>query len=634
MCGICGVYNFGSSEPVKPGLVQEMTDSLYHRGPDEEGTYVKDEIGLGMRRLAIIDLATGQQPISNEDGSIWIVFNGEIYNYRRLRDDLILKGHRFKTNSDTEVILHLYEEQGEMCVRHLGGMFAFAIWDRGKRKLTLARDRLGIKPLYYWLDGGFCLFGSEIKAILKDSRIPRQINYEALDDYFTFLAIPSPKSIFKGISKLPPAHILTCTSDQVSLKEYWDVEFTSNSSLSGEADAYAREENYEQDLIHHLKDSVESQLISEVPLGAFLSGGIDSSAVVAVMSNGLNRPVITSSIGFSENGFDETKFARLVSHLYRTTHYEHLVRPELEVVLPKLIYHFDEPFADSSAVPTYYLSKTAREHVTVALSGDGGDELFAGYRRYFYDRFENKLRGYLPRFIRRYLLPPLAKIYPKADYLPQFLRAKTLLTNLSLSPEQGYANSLSLYNGEMRRKLYSEDLKRKLAGYDPTDTLLKYFKKTEGLDPLSRIQYVDIKTYLPDDILTKVDRMSMANSLEVRVPLLDHQFVEFAATIPPDLKLKGGNSKYIFKKAIRPYLSPDILERRKMGFSIPADTWFRKDIKEMAEDILFDSKTLNRGYFNPRFLHKMWRNHQSGLKNYGQHLWSLLVLEMWHREFV
>ncbi|MEW5767419.1 MAG: asparagine synthase (glutamine-hydrolyzing) [bacterium] len=634
MCGICGVYNFGSSEPVKPGLVREMTDALYHRGPDEEGFYVKDDLGLGMRRLAIIDLTTGQQPVSNEDGSIWIVFNGEIYNYRQLRDDLILKGHQFKTKSDTEVIVHLYEEAGEMCVRQLGGMFAFAIWDRGKKKLTLARDRLGIKPLYYWLNANFCLFGSEIKALLKDSRIPRQINYEALDDYFTFRAIPSPRSIFKGIYKLPPGHILTCTPDHASLKEYWDVEFTSNSSLSGKADLYAREENYAQDLIRHLKDSVESQLISEVPLGVFLSGGIDSSAVVAVMSNGLNRPVITSSIGFSENGFDETKFARLVAHLYQTTHYEHTVRPELEALLPKLIYHFDEPFADSSAVPTYYLSKTAREHVTVALSGDGGDELFAGYRRYFYDRLENKLRGYLPRFIQRYLLPPLAGIYPKADYLPQFLRAKTLLTNLSLSPEQGYANSLSLYNRDMRRKLYSEDLKRKLAGYDPADTLIKYFKKTEGLDPLSRIQYVDIKTYLPDDILTKVDRMSMANSLEVRVPLLDHQLVEFAATIPPDLKLKGDNSKYIFKKAVRPYLSPTILERGKMGFSIPADIWFRKDLKGMTEDILFDSKTLNRGYFNSRFLHKMWRDHQSGLKNYGQHLWALLMLEMWHREFV
>lgn len=630
MCGICGVYNFGSGKPVKPELVEDMTATLYHRGPDEEGFYVKDGVGLGMRRLSIIDLATGQQPISNENGTIWVVLNGEIYNYRQLRDELILKGHQFKTKSDTEVIVHLYEDRAEMCVESLRGMFAFAIWDSRSRKLVLARDRLGIKPLYYWLDAGFCLFGSEIKAILKDSRVPREINYEAMDDYFTFLAIPSPKSIFKGIYKLPPAHILTCTPNQVSIKEYWDVDFSSNPSPYPPRE----EEYYRQELLYHLKDSVKNQLISEVPLGAFLSGGVDSSAVVAVMSEALKNPVITCSMGFSEGGFDETEFARLVAHLYKTTHYEYMVRADLETLLPKLIYHFDEPFADSSAVPTYYLSRTAREHVTVALSGDGGDELFAGYRRYFYDRLENRLRGYLPTFIRRYLLPPLAKIYPKADYLPQFLRAKTLLTNLTFSPEKGYANSLSLYNDEMRGKLYSEDLKLKLAGYDPANVPAKHFKKTEGLDPLSRIQYVDIKTYLPDDILTKVDRMSMANSLEVRVPLLEHPFVEFAATIPPDLKLKGRTSKYIFKKALVPYLPPTILERGKMGFSIPADTWFRKDIKEMAGDILLDNQTLNRGYFHSRFLRKLWRDHQSGLKNYGQHLWSLLILEMWHREFM
>lgn len=630
MCGICGVYNFSSSEPVRPGLVRDMTATLYHRGPDEEGFYIKNGVGLGMRRLSIIDLATGQQPISNENNTIWVILNGEIYNYRQLRDELILKGHKFKTKSDTEVIVHLYEDRAEMCVESLRGMFAFAIWDSRSKKLVLARDQLGIKPLYYWLDAGFCLFGSEIKAILKDSRVPREINYEALDDYFTFLAVPSPKSIFKGIYKLPPAHILTCTPNQAAIKEYWDVDFSSNPSPYPPRE----EEYYQQELLYHLKDSVKNQLISEVPLGAFLSGGIDSSAVVAVMSQALENPVITSSMGFSEGEFDETKFARLVAHLYKTTHYEYTVKADLETLLPKLIYHFDEPFADSSAVPTYYLSRTAREHVTVALSGDGGDELFAGYRRYFYDRLENRLRAYFPAFIRRHLLPPLARIYPKADYLPQFLRAKTLLTNLTLSPEKGYANSLSLYNDEMRGKLYSEDLKLKLAGYDPADVLTKYFKKTEGLDPLSRIQYVDIKTYLPDDILTKVDRMSMANSLEVRVPLLDHPFVEFAATIPPDLKLKGRTSKYIFKKALASYLPPTILERNKMGFSIPADTWFRKDIKEMAGDILLDNQTLNRGYFNSRFIRKMWRDHQSGLKNYGQHLWSLLILEMWHRKFM
>jgi len=630
MCGICGIYNFDSEKNVDPALIQQMMEVIKHRGPDDEGVYVNKNIGLGHRRLSIIDLAKGHQPICNEDKSVWIIFNGEIYNFQELRNWLIKKGHIFQTNSDTEIIIHLYEEKGDDFVTDLRGMFAIAIWDEKKKKIVLARDRLGKKPLYYLADKTKLVFASEIKSILEDKTIDRQIDYEALDDFFSFLCIPAPKTIFKEIKKLLPGHILVATHEKLFVKEYWDLKFLPD---EGKDERY-----YKERLLELLSSAVECRLMSEVPLGAFLSGGIDSSTVVALMSTLLDYPVTTSSIGFKEEAFNELDFARLIAKRYKTNHYEQVVTQDAFEMINKLIWHFDEPFADSSAIPTYYVSKTAREHVTVALSGDGGDEVFAGYtRRYFYDRLENQVRRLLPDFIRRGILPLIARYYPKLDWLPQILkifRVKTILTNITYSPEQAFFNSMSIYNDEFKNRLYSEDLKTKLSGYSSFNLFEYYFNRTRGWDPLSRIQYVDTKTYLPNDILVKVDRMSMAVSLEVRAPFLDHKLVEFAATIPSDLKLKGMVSKYILKKTIRHLLPEKILTRKKMGFGVPIGLWLKSELKDIAQQTLFQTKLTQSGYFNLDFIRWMWNQHQRGISNFTSHLWALLMFELWHQRFI
>lgn len=630
MCGICGIYNFNSDNHVNPSLIQGMCEVIKHRGPDDEGVYLNKNIGLGHRRLSIIDLSKGHQPICNEDKTIWIVFNGEIYNFPGLHDWLVKKGHIFKTNSDTEVIIHLYEEKGEDFVTDLRGMFAIAIWDDKKKKIILTRDRLGKKPIYYFVDKERLLFASEIKSILQDNGIKRELDYEAVDDFLSFLCVPAPKTIFKDIKKLLPGHILVCTPENISVMEYWDIKFLPQENKD--------ETYYIERLSELLNEAVECRLMSEVPLGAFLSGGVDSSSVVALMSKLLDQPVITSSIGFKEESFNELEFAKIITQKYNTNHYEHIVTPDIFDVINKLIWHFDEPFADASAIPTYYVSKTAREHVTVALSGDGGDEVFAGYtRRYFYDRLENQIRNVLPQFIRKNLLPSIAKYYPKLDWLPKILkilRVKTILTNIALSPERAFFNSMSTFNNEQKDKLYSHDLKTKLSGYDSFSLFEYYFNKTKGWDPLSRVQYVDTKTYLPNDILVKVDRMSMAVSLEVRSPFLDHKLVEFAATIPSDLKLKGMISKYILKKTLKPLLPDEILTRKKMGFGVPIGLWFKNEIKNMTQEILFNSNCSQRGYFNIESIRWMWNQHQRGITNFDYHLWALLIFELWHQKFI
>lgn len=630
MCGICGVYNFNSGNNVDSTLIQRMCEVIKHRGPDEEGTYINRNIGLGHRRLSIIDLAKGHQPLCNENKTIWIVFNGEIYNFQQLRNWLIEKGHIFQTNSDTETIIHLYEEKGDDFVTDLRGMFAIAIWDEKKKKIILARDRLGKKPLYYLADKDKLVFASEIKSIIEDKTFTRQIDYEALDDYFSFMCVPASKSIFKNIKKLLPGHILVATPEKLSIKEYWDLTFL--------PDEGKNEKYYSEHLLELLSSAVECRLMSEVPLGAFLSGGIDSSVVVALMATLLDHPVTTSSIGFKEEAFNELEFARLIVQRYNTNHYEQVVTPDTVEVINKLVWHFDEPFADSSAIPTYYVSKTAKEHVTVALSGDGGDEIFAGYtRRYFYDRLENQIRNLLPEFIRKGILPPIANYYPKLDWLPQvlkILRVKTILTNITLSPEQAFFNSMSIFNKGQKDKLYSGDLKTKLSVYDSFSLFEYYFNKTKGWDPLSRVQYVDIKTYLPNDILVKVDRMSMAVSLEVRAPFLDHKLIEFVATIPSNLKLKGMLSKYILKKTISHLLPNEILTRKKMGFGVPIGIWFKNELKNMTQEILFNSKFSQRGYFNIEFVREMWNQHQRGISNFSSHLWALLMFELWHQRFI
>ncbi len=624
MCGICGVYNL-DGKPVDPILLKNMTEVLYHRGPDDSGYYLSGGVGLGFRRLSIIDLTGGHQPIFNEDGSCAIIFNGEIYNYRELRSLLISKGHRFTTRSDTEVILHLYEEKGEACVEDLRGMFAFAIWDGRKRRLLLARDRLGIKPLYYCVKGSTCIFGSELKSIIQHPSLSGELDAEALSDYLSFIYIPAPKTIFSEIKKLRPGHIFVFGPERVEERIYWDVSF--------DRVVRAPEEQTAEKLYQAVSEAVELRLISDVPLGAFLSGGIDSSSVVGVMAQLTSEPVKTNSIGFLEDEYNELDYARQVAALFKTEHHEYVVEPEAVEVVDKLTWHYDEPFADSSAIPTYYVSKMARENVTVALTGDGGDENFAGYRRYFYDRFENRVRARIPRVVRKNLFGALSSLYPKADWAPRIFRGKTLLKNLSLEPEMAYFNSVSCFKEEDKQKLLRPELRAAIKGYSSFSVFDGHLRKVSHLPPLTKIQYLDFKTYLADDILAKVDRASMAVSLEARVPLLDHKLVEFVATIPEELKLNGRTGKYIFKKAMSRLLPPSIINRRKMGFAIPLDRWFRHDLRELAADLLFEANSAVEIYFDRRAVKAIWDQHQSGMRDHSAKLWTLLMFELWHRKF-
>ncbi len=626
MCGICGKFYLDTQRPVEPALIHKMSAVIKHRGPDADGFHIQGAIGLGHRRLKIIDLGAGIQPMYNEDGMLVVIFNGEIYNYLDLRRQLLADGHLFKTQSDTEVLLHGYEQWGTRLVERLRGMYAFALWDERQQQLFIVRDRLGIKPLYYYFDGQKFLFASEIKSILQDPAVDRTLDFEALDDYLTYLYIPAPKTIFKKIRKLRAGHFLMVSRQGVSEQEYWDLTFHANGANN--------ENDYATGLFEKLRESVAVHLMSDVPLGAFLSGGIDSSAVVGLMHGLMNQPVNTASIGFHEAAFDELPYARIVAKKFQANVHEKIVEAHAANILDDLAWHFDEPFADSSMVPTYYVSQIARERVTVCLSGDGGDENFAGYRRYRFDFLENRLRALLPAGLRRPIFGALGSIYPKADWLPQIFRAKTLLTNLSLSPEQGYFHTMSWFDPRMKQALYNTDLKKTLNGYDAFSVLQAYFDRAAHLDPLSRIQYVDIKTYLVDDILTKVDRTSMAHALEVRVPILDHEVMEFAATIPASYKLRNGEGKYIFKKALDNLLPREIMHRPKMGFSIPLAGWLRGELKPIFEERVLAQNAVVGNWFDLAAIQQWWNQHQRGTRDYSFHLWALLILEGWAQKFV
>ncbi len=629
MCGITGIYNFKDSKDVDRELLQHMTDVIQHRGPDADGIYVNGNIGLGHRRLSIIDLSeAGQQPMFSDDEQLAIVFNGEIYNFLDYRDELQKRGHQFHSRTDTEVIIYLYREYGEKCLQYLRGMFAFALWDEQKQQLLLAIDRLGKKPLYYYCDGQRFVFGSELKCLVEDPTIPKEINYEALYDYLVYLYIPAPKTIYKNIYKLPSAHYMICSLDGIrGPQEYWDISF-----------AHVAEDKDEpyfcKKLIELLQEAVGIRLMSDVPLGAFLSGGVDSSGVVAMMAQTVTTPVVTTSIGFEEEKFDETRFARMVSQQYQTDHFERIVQADALSILENLVWHFDEPFADSSAVPTYYVSKLSRERVTVALSGDAGDENFAGYSKYPVDVLEHKVRAWIPEIMRKIVISPLAQVYPQWDWMPWYLRGKFFLTNVVHSSERAVFRTVTLLTEEQQEAMFSQDFKRTVAGYDPFTLVEHFYHKADTSDSLSRIQYVDMKLYLPGDILVKVDRMSMANSLEVRAPLLDHVFMEFVATIPSTLKLKGHEKKYIFKKALTPYLPYEILYRKKQGFSVPLDQWFRNELKDLVQETLLSPRFFNRGFFQPECVSQMWAQHQSGQRNFGINLWTLLMFELWYRRFM
>lgn len=625
MCGICGIYNLQGA-PVDRDLLGRMNDAMIHRGPDGAGLFVDGSVGLGHRRLAIIDLHSGDQPMATDDGRLQVVFNGEIYNFRELKDELEAHGHRFRTHSDTEVILHGYRQWGAAFVDRLRGMFAIALWDAPNRTLLLVRDRLGKKPLYYYFDGSRLVFGSEMKALLADETLPRTLDPAAVDAYCSFGYVPSPLSIFKEIRKLPPAHLALVTTGGLTVRRYWDLDMSRESEEVPEARAV-------EELREVFDEAVRLRMISDVPLGAFLSGGVDSSAVVASMSLQGGAPVRTAAIGFAEKRFNELEYADLMAKRYGAEHHEFVVRPEALAIIDRLVWHFDEPFADSSAVPTWYVSQMARQRVTVALSGDGGDETFAGYtRRYAMTRFEDGLRRKIPAALRTGLLGPLARIYPRADFLPRPLRLKGFLTNLSLPLEQAYFRDMSFYcKPEAKALLYTPEFAAQVGTSRAHEVVGVHFSRNRNSDPVSRAQYVDIHSYLPEDILVKVDRMSMAHSLEVRAPILDHKVMECAARLPSSQKLRGEESKYIFKKMNEERLPADILYRKKQGFSVPLDAWLRGELKELAHDSLFGGGLDD--LFRPEYIRRLWDGHQSGREHNGTPLWGLLMFSRWRTRF-
>jgi asparagine synthase (glutamine-hydrolysing) len=620
MCGIAGFVSNRGGSPGQP-LLKTMCDRLAHRGPDSAGYYAEGAAGLGHRRLSIIDLSTGDQPLGNEDGSIQIVFNGEIYNYLELRAELIEKGHRFRTKSDTETIVHLYEEEGEKTPERLNGMFAFAIWDAPRQRLFLARDRLGKKPVYYTtsIPGMRLCFASELKALTVIPGFDAALDERAVADFLSFSYIPAPATIYRKVSKLPAAHTLMASPEGISIRRYWKPAFSSGSApfdaTAGQLEALCA-------------DAVERRMISDVPLGAFLSGGVDSSATVAFMANHSPGQVKTFSIGFTNKTFDELEFARAMVSRYHTAHREQVVTPVIHDVLDVLVNHYDEPFGDSSAIPTLYLSKMVREHVTVALSGDGADEMFGGYRRYYYGVFEECLRNVLPASVARPVFRTAARWYPKFDYLPQVFRGKTLLGNLAQDLADAYYVTMSTFRDEGLNRVLSPDLQRTLGGYSPRESYRDRFQAVRELTALQQMQSVDLDTYLPEGILVKVDRASMAYSLEVRCPWLDYRIVELACSLPDSFKLRGKKGKFIFKKAIERHVPSRILTRSKMGFSVPLAEWLRTSLKPTFETVVLNREMdylLRRDEVT-----RIWNEHQSRLHNHEQKLWNLLMLACWN----
>jgi asparagine synthase (glutamine-hydrolysing) len=621
MCGIAGRFNYDAAQPVDRARLMAMTDAVSHRGPDAGGYYLDRGVGLGHRRLSIIDLATGDQPIANEDGTVQVIFNGEIYNFAEVRQELLAHGHRFRTNSDTEVIAHGYEQWGEHCVDRFRGMFAFAVWDAKARRLLLARDRLGVKPLYYAEVPGGLVFGSEIKSLLEDPQVPREWRADAIDAYLTLLYIPAPDTIYRGIHKLPPAHVLVAERGGFRISRYWDLEFT------GTGDE-RREEEYLEELDAHLREAVGLRMISDVPLGAFLSGGIDSSTVVAYMVEASPKPPVTISVGFEHQGFDEVEHAEAVARHLNCEFHALTASPRVEELLPKLAWHFDEPFADSSAVPTYYVSKAARQLFTVALSGDGGDELWAGYTRHRVEQWEQRVRG---------ALGPASRVAGwLGQALPLSVKGARSLRHLAANPDQAYAlkHAYGMFEPGAKQQLYSGDFRHKVNGADALATFREAYHACASADPLDRSMYVDARTYMIDDVLTKVDRMSMAVSLEAREPLLDHKLLEFAARVPASLKLKDGRSKYLLRRVLDRRVPPAILERKKSGFAAPIGEWLRGPLQTMTHELLLDGRLRDRGIFNPGEIDRLWREHRSRQADHDHRLWQLVMLELWFRQFI
>jgi len=629
MCGIVGIFNLHGSADIDRELLSRMNDRQFHRGPDEGGLHIEPSVGLGHRRLSIIDLSTGQQPLFNEDGSVVVTYNGEIYNFPELSEELKAAGHIFKTHSDTEVIVHAWEEWGEKCVERFRGMFAFAVWDRNQKTLFMARDRLGKKPLHYAvLANGQLIFSSELKALYVHPLLKKEIDPTAVEEYFAFGYVPDPKTIFKNIFKLPPAHCVTIVQGAKKLQSrpYWDIPFTPVGEMS-EADAV-------KELLEKFREAVKVRMMSEVPLGAFLSGGVDSSGVVAMMSELSDQPVNTCSIAFSSPKFNEAEFAKQVADACHTEHHVETLDPDDFDLVDKLAGIYDEPYADSSAMPTYRVCELAKKRVTVALSGDGADEYFSGYRRHCWHMNEEKVRARLPFAIRGPLFGLLGKVYPKLDWAPRFLRAKTTFQALARDSVAAYFHTVSILSDEMREKLFSNSFKKSLKGYNAVEVFRKHAADCPSDHPLSQIQYLDLKTYLVGDIHTKVDRASMANSLEVRAPLLDHELIEWVTGLNPELKLKGQMGKYILKKALEPHLPNDVLYRSKMGFSVPLAEWFRGPLKQRVKESLLGESMRQCGIFNMGYVEHLVTEHQSGLRDYSASIWVLLMFDAFLRQIV
>ncbi|MFT6915444.1 MAG: asparagine synthase (glutamine-hydrolyzing) [Motiliproteus sp.] len=621
MCGIAGIFNRNQPADIDRELLARMNDVQSHRGPDDGGFHFGAGIGLAHRRLSIIDLSGGHQPIYNETGSVCVVFNGEIYNFSELAAELSRKGHQFKTRSDTETIVHAWEEWGVDCVKRFRGMFAFAVWDQDKQQLFMARDRLGIKPLFYsLLASGELIFGSELKVLTQHSDCPRKLKGQSVEDYFTLGYIPDPNTIYQGVYKLEPGYTLLVEKGNAALKprQYWDIPF--GQQPLNEPDLAAS-------LLKRLKDAVDVRLISEVPLGAFLSGGVDSSAVVALMAKLQTEPVNTCSIGFDVDSFDETEYAQQVAERYHTNHHVDVVGADDFELIDKLADLYDEPYADSSAMPTYRVCELARKQVTVALSGDGGDELLAGYRRYNWHLKEESIRQKLPLWLRQPLFGTLGKLYPKLDWAPKVLRGKTTFQSMSYDWVEGYLNSMSILRRDERNRLFSKSFKKELKGYNTLEVFRRHAERAPSDHPLSRVQYLDMKTYLVGDILTKVDRASMAHSLEVRVPILDHHFVEWAANIPPKQLIEQGEGKAIFKRSLIADLPHGVLYRKKMGFAVPLSDWFRGPLRDRLQQSLLSERMLKCGFFNPETLRWLISSHLSGSRDNSASLWSLLMFE-------
>ena len=625
MCGIVGIVRRDGAS-VDRELLARMNDAIRHRGPDDDGFYFSDGVGLAMRRLAIIDLKSGQQPIHNQDGTAWIVFNGEIYNYRELREQLEKLGHKFYTDSDTEAIIHAYDEYGTDCPKHLRGMFAFAIWDGRAKSLFLARDRVGKKPLLYVQINGQLVFGSEFSALLTHPDVSRDVDFEAIHYYLSFICVPAPLTAYRAIRKLQPGHSLLWRNGEIKIERYWQLDFSQKLKIS-EAEAGER-------VIELLHDAVRVRLMSEVPLGAFLSGGIDSSAVVALMAQESSEQVKTFSIGFDEQDFSELHHARRVAEHVGADHHEFIVRPDAMEILPTLVEHYGEPFADSSAIPSYYVSRETRRYVTVALNGDGGDECFAGYERYAAMNLAQRYAS-LPGALREGVIGNVVKAFPGFESRPNPVRkAKRFVAAASMPPVERYLRWISAFDEEAKRDLYSDGFRHEAAKFRTASIIEPWFAKANGAGSVDAALLTDTMTYLPNDLLVKMDIASMAVSLEARSPFLDHHLMEFAASLPEKLKLRRLTTKYLLKRVLRKLVPAENLTRRKMGFGVPIGDWFRGAMQPFLRETLLSDKALARGMFKPEMVRGIIDQHVEARNDHTHRLWSLLMLELWFQRFI